>query len=61
MVPRLKGETVAVTSLEREMWRRYERITGVQPLGYSDVLHVLMGPDMIDLLEDVIAERKEAS
>ena len=35
-----------VSEKEKELWRKYKRMTGLtedQMVGYSDVLHVLLG------------------
>ena len=47
--------------VETRMWRKYERIIGKQAEPYlSDVLHILMGEEVIDLLEAVIDDVRSA-
>ncbi len=51
-----------VTELEVKLWRRYQRITGVSVerlVGLSDVLHILTGPDLLPLLQELIAKVSE--
>lgn len=37
--------------LEREICRKYKRLTGVEPTGLIDTLHILAGPDMSVLMQ----------
>jgi hypothetical protein len=38
--------------------KRYARITGDSTVGLLDMLNILTGPDMLPLLEELIAEKK---